>query len=327
MKKKLFQIGMAALVLAFFLVVMACPPDGSVTSFTVTFDSNGGSKVSEQTVVDGEKVKKPADPTKSGFTFDAWYKDAKFEDDWDFATDTVTKDITLYANWISVDPLDGTIWEGDYKGTLFTITFNDSAFIETLSSPYFTGTIQGTWTIDGDEFTSIITSVTADPTSMLDSLPKEGDEFTGTISSTENTISMMMMMNGSPIEVTLTKVTDDEDTYTAAIFSISSSDYESVFGNGSVPTDFDLLPGGKSDLISKISNAMEKESCQELPNAVGNNLSYDTVESTVKTNKDIMEITDSEITTLMNELKSNGYGVGVNPLSDNTIGVAAAYTE
>ena len=36
---------------------------------TVTFDSNGGSAVDAQTVDDGGKAVKPADPTRDGYTF------------------------------------------------------------------------------------------------------------------------------------------------------------------------------------------------------------------------------------------------------------------
>jgi uncharacterized repeat protein (TIGR02543 family) len=35
--------------------------------------------------------------TKSGCVFTGWYKEAAFTNQWDFATDTVTADIGLYA--------------------------------------------------------------------------------------------------------------------------------------------------------------------------------------------------------------------------------------
>ncbi len=45
--------------------------------YTVTFDSNGGSDVAKQTVTSGEKVNKPADPTREGYEFAGWYTDSK----------------------------------------------------------------------------------------------------------------------------------------------------------------------------------------------------------------------------------------------------------
>lgn len=48
-----------------------------------------------QLVVDGGKVTKPADPTKTGYTFDRWMNG---QNEWDFATG-VTDDLTLTAKW------------------------------------------------------------------------------------------------------------------------------------------------------------------------------------------------------------------------------------
>lgn len=70
-----------------------------VATFTVTFDTDGGSAVPPQTVEDGGLVTEPADPTKDTYTFDGWYKEDAFLTPWDFATDTVTADTTIYAKW------------------------------------------------------------------------------------------------------------------------------------------------------------------------------------------------------------------------------------
>ena len=64
-------------------------------TFTVSFDSAGGSAVKAQKVTDGAKATRPADPTRDGYVFDGWYKgDAKY----DFST-PVTADLTLTAHW------------------------------------------------------------------------------------------------------------------------------------------------------------------------------------------------------------------------------------
>ena len=68
------------------------------TTFTVTFDSQGGSAVEAQTVKYGEKATKPADPTKANFTFDAWYEDAVAVTKFDFDL-PITSDWTVYAGW------------------------------------------------------------------------------------------------------------------------------------------------------------------------------------------------------------------------------------
>lgn len=72
------------------------------TECTVHFESNGGSTVEDQMVQYGEKVTKPADPTREGYTFDAWYKDIDKTEKWDFENDTVTGNMTLFAGWNEV---------------------------------------------------------------------------------------------------------------------------------------------------------------------------------------------------------------------------------
>ena len=67
---------------------------------TVTFDSRGGSAVDSQKVIVGGKAAKPADTAQSGYIFDGWYKEADCITPWDFDTDMVIGNITLYAKWI-----------------------------------------------------------------------------------------------------------------------------------------------------------------------------------------------------------------------------------
>ena len=65
---------------------------------TVIFDSNGGTSVDAQAVEAGAKATEPSPaPTKEGYTLDGWYTQAIEE--WDFTTDTVESDMTLYAKW------------------------------------------------------------------------------------------------------------------------------------------------------------------------------------------------------------------------------------
>ena len=63
--------------------------------YTVKFDTSGGSEIANQTVTEGAKATKPADPTKEGYKFVEWlYNNATY----DFDTE-VTKDITLVARY------------------------------------------------------------------------------------------------------------------------------------------------------------------------------------------------------------------------------------
>ena len=79
-------------------------------NYTVTFNMNGhGTQVAAQTVEDGNKATKPADPTASGYTFGGWYADATFSTKFDFNS-AITANTTVYAKWTknSVAPTDPT---------------------------------------------------------------------------------------------------------------------------------------------------------------------------------------------------------------------------
>ncbi|MDD3747722.1 MAG: InlB B-repeat-containing protein, partial [Anaerostipes sp.] len=84
----------------------------------VTFQSNGGSQVAKERVKFGEKVKQPANPTKSGYTFKGWYKDAGCTSAYDFNA-SVNEDMTLYAKWEKTSPV--TVKKSITKATVSKI--------------------------------------------------------------------------------------------------------------------------------------------------------------------------------------------------------------
>ena len=67
-------------------------------TFTVTFDTHGGSPVQQQSVQEGQTATRPSDPVRSGYDFDGWYTTADCTQLYDF-TSPVTSDVTLHAGW------------------------------------------------------------------------------------------------------------------------------------------------------------------------------------------------------------------------------------
>lgn len=65
----------------------------------VTFDTMGGSEVKPKRVLKNGKLKAPKAPHKYRQVFGGWYKDAEYTVPWDYITDKVTEDITLFAKW------------------------------------------------------------------------------------------------------------------------------------------------------------------------------------------------------------------------------------
>ena len=69
------------------------------TTYTVSFNSNGGSAVSPITdITSGTAISQPANPTKSNCTFAGWYTDVALTSAYDFSSG-VTSNFTLYAKW------------------------------------------------------------------------------------------------------------------------------------------------------------------------------------------------------------------------------------
>jgi len=84
----------------------------ATVTYTVSFDAQGGAPTPPlQQIGQGKTVSQPTDPARDSFTFGGWYKESECTTPWNFATDTVTANITLYAKWTAIPP------------TTFTVTF------------------------------------------------------------------------------------------------------------------------------------------------------------------------------------------------------------
>lgn len=70
----------------------------NIAKYVVTFQTNGGSNVKAQNIAFGSKASKPANPTRTGYTFKGWYSDKGLTKAYDFST-AVKANTTLYAKW------------------------------------------------------------------------------------------------------------------------------------------------------------------------------------------------------------------------------------
>lgn len=94
-KKSIIAL-ICALMLALSLItVTAC---GGGIKITLDYNYDGAS-TKTVSVSEGEKLEKPADPTRDGWTFDGWYTDADCTYPYDFEN-TVSEAFTLYASWL-----------------------------------------------------------------------------------------------------------------------------------------------------------------------------------------------------------------------------------
>ena len=121
-------------------------------SLTVTFDSNGGSYVASIGDLSyNASITAPTAPTKTGYTFVGWYKDEALDQEWDFNSEKVTTDTTLYAMWtansytITYDLAGGALPNGDANPGSYTVESEDI----TLANPTKTGHAFAGWTGTG----------------------------------------------------------------------------------------------------------------------------------------------------------------------------------
>lgn len=138
-------------------------PEPGKETFTVTFESNGGSAVEDQTVLEGDKVEKPEDPTKEGYTFGGWYVDEELTAEYDFDV-AVTSDITLYAKWDEIPVAIFTVtFESNGGSAVEVQTVQEGDKVERPEDPIKEGYNFGGWYVDEEltteyDFDAAVTS-------------------------------------------------------------------------------------------------------------------------------------------------------------------------
>ena len=136
-------------------------------SMTITFNSNGGTAISAINTPWNTTISAPTAPTRNGYTFAGWFRNADGTNEWNFANDIVTTNLTLHARWT---PTIYTITYALNGGTNHSsnpanYTIESSTF--TLQSPTRNGyDFLGWWTSEtsGERVTEISTGSTGDRT-------------------------------------------------------------------------------------------------------------------------------------------------------------------
>jgi len=88
--------------------------------FNVRFETNGGNLILDWPVEANSRVTEPSAPSKEGYVFGGWFRDAALTQAWSFSTN-ITQTTTLYAKWV----------------TAFAVTFdsNQGSYVETQLVP------------------------------------------------------------------------------------------------------------------------------------------------------------------------------------------------
>ena len=167
MGKNLFRKALVALCAAWMLLAAAGCADNSdgneSMTYTVTFNSNGGSSVASQTVKSGEKAVEPKDPERTGYSFNEWQLSGK---KFDF-NQTITADITLTAAWTknngNEDVTYTVTFDSNGGSTVAPQTVKSGEKAVEPKDPKRTGYSFNGWQLSGEKF-DFNQTITADIT-------------------------------------------------------------------------------------------------------------------------------------------------------------------
>ena len=246
-------------------------------SYTVTFNANGGSTVTSQSVRYGATATKPADPTKTAtttteYTFADWYSDSGLTTSFSFDT-AIKEDITLYAKWTETAVIQaGSI---SYATTSVSKTTDSTAFTNTL-----TNTGNGTETYSSsDESVATVNATTGEVTivgagtatitaTVTDSASYTYATKTASYTLTVTVAVTSVIINNAPSEAlfvnstgTLTAtVSPDNATDKTIVWSSSDSDYVSINSETGEYTIMGTKGYGSATITATATNGTEDTS-------------------------------------------------------------------
>lgn len=258
--KKLLLVVVALFVVA-LAVFVGC---NDTKQATVNFVFGEGLETYDfiRTVKVGDKVVAPTEdiiPTVNGKKIVGWYQTQTFENEWNFDTNTVEKDTTLYAKWdydtitiskaleICASLNDGETTQQRYyiRGTVKSI---DNPTYGQMVIEDGTGeiTAYGTYSADGEKRYS-----------EMDEKPYAGDEVL-LYANLQNYKSKHEIKSGWIIEFEKAQTTIDEDEYTQATIAeartsgdgahvkVSGVVARITYANGMIPSGFILVDNTSS---------------------------------------------------------------------------------
>ncbi len=121
-----------------------------IEAYTLSFESNGGSDVSDIYRLEGNSITSPRNPYRVGYKFDGWYSDQLLSTA--FVFDTMpANDITLYAKWLKTYSISFETNGGTY---ILPIVDIPGTIIEPPNDPIKLGYVLEGWYLD-EELTQV----------------------------------------------------------------------------------------------------------------------------------------------------------------------------
>lgn len=101
----------------------------------VTFDGQDENEVKRKAAYVNSTVKEPIPMLREGYNFAGWYLDPECTSIWNFTTDIVTSDITLYAKWVENTPVGNNVEVMDTTQTVSLVFDNVTSSGKTTVQP------------------------------------------------------------------------------------------------------------------------------------------------------------------------------------------------
>lgn len=132
-------------ILLLFIFLTGCKEE----TYTISFDTLGGSIIDSITISEGENYIDIKSPTKEGYLFVNWLKDGV---EYDF-NDPITEDITLTANWIETPEIYNyyTI-TFEVEGVKESTTVKEGELVKELKAPEIKDYLFLGWYLNNQKF-------------------------------------------------------------------------------------------------------------------------------------------------------------------------------
>ena len=190
---------------------------------TVTVNTNGGSNVPSQQVVEGETAQEPS-TTKDGYVITGWTL-AGSNTNFDFNT-PITGDVTLTANWSILEPIDGNVQNSvdGVHSDYFDVSKNDNVVTVDFNSStdkFSNGSILGI---------PIPSQLTTDFLGVLDSLTNNSHYQSVVVSYNGRSVDLMYPCDSND--------TNDQTVIARFVGYVATGSWSGTAGLNSITGDF-----------------------------------------------------------------------------------------
>lgn len=198
------------------------PDKPTPKKYTVTFNSNGGSAVSSQTVTEGGKATRPSNPVRSGYTFNGWTLNGST---YNFAS-PVNSNITLTATWKKIEVKNYTVTFNSNGGSAVSPqTVTEGGKATQPSAPTRSGYAFNGWTLNGSAY-NFASPVNGNITLVASWTQKSYTIGVSLVDAYSPDRILTVYENGTKINVSAIKYTDGVQLCSGANTTVTFSDIE-----------------------------------------------------------------------------------------------------